>query len=70
MNNVGAREPVSFCRNGLIADTPAQLPGSRAAITCKPISRLRSISGHSGAVAAGLPTAAVVRNSCSSSIST
>jgi hypothetical protein len=38
---VGARDPVSFCRNGLIAETPAQLPGSRVVITCNPISRLR-----------------------------
>ncbi len=70
MNNVEAREPVSFCRNGLIAETPAQLPGSRVAITCRPISRLRSISPHNGAVAACLPNTPLGRNSCSSSMST
>ena len=52
MNSVGARELVNRATKGFITAAAAQFPGSRAATTCSPISRLRSINGHSGALAA------------------
>ena len=70
MNNVEAREPVSFCGNGLIAETPRPVAGNRVAITCRPISRLRSDQPHNGVVAACLPNTPLGRNSYSSSMST